>query len=125
MTVLVDTSVLIDVLRGKREATSALIDARRQGPLHASEVTRLEILAGMRPRETEPTRSLLAILIWHPLDDTVAEKAGELGRRWLPGNRGIDAADLAIAATALSLEAELYTLNPEHFPMFPRLAAPY
>jgi predicted nucleic acid-binding protein len=125
MTVLVDTSVLIDVLRGDRAATSALVDARRRGPLHASEVTRLEVLAGMRPREEDATRSLLAVLVLHPLDEMVAEKAGELGRRWLPGNRGIDAADLAIAATALSLGAELYTRNIKHFPMFPDLSAPY
>lgn len=125
MTVLIDTSVLIDVLRGEEAAARILGDARAEGPLHASEVTRLEVLAGMRPREEAATRALLDVLTWHPLDERIAELAGELGRRWLPGNRGIDAADLAIAATAVLLGARPLTRNVKHFPMFDGLAAPY
>ncbi|MFT4123824.1 MAG: type II toxin-antitoxin system VapC family toxin [Microbacteriaceae bacterium] len=125
MSVLVDTSVLIDVLRGEAVAAAVLRDACAVGPLHASEVTRSEVLAGMRAAEETSTRALLAILDWHPLDDRVAELAGEFGRRWLPGNRGIDSADLAIAATAVLLDAPLLTRNVEHFPMFEGLSAPY
>jgi predicted nucleic acid-binding protein len=98
---LVDTSVLIDVLRGERAAVECLRTARESGPLHASEVTRLEALAGMRPSEEAATRSLFGAFVWHPLDEKIAEIAGELGRKWLRGNRGIDSADLAIAATAV------------------------
>ena len=125
MTVLVDTSVIIDVLRGHEMARQVLREARKIDRLHASEVTRLEVLAGMRPREEPSTRALLATFWWHPVDEVIAELAGELGRQWLPGNRGIDTADLAIAATATSLDAELFTLNVKHFPMFPALTAPY
>lgn len=125
MSALVDTSVLIDVLRGEVAAAEVLRNARRAGPLHANEVTRLEVLAGMRPREEAATRALLAVLTWHPVDDRVAEVAGDLGRRWLPGNRGIDSADLAIAATAVLLGAALITRNIKHFPMFSDLSAPY
>ncbi|MFT4009618.1 MAG: type II toxin-antitoxin system VapC family toxin [Nocardioidaceae bacterium] len=125
MSVLVDTSVLIDVLRGEVAAAETLRVARADGPLHASEVTRLEVLAGMRTGEEASTRALLAVLTWHPLTDEVAEIAGQLGRQWLPGNRGIDSADLAIAATAVLLDATLLTCNVKHFPMFEGLSAPY
>jgi len=125
MTVVVDTSIIIDVLRGEPAAAAVLRRARTDGLLHASEVTRLEVLAGMRIHEGTATRSLLEVFTWHPLDDTIAEIAGELGRRWLPGNRGIDSADLAIAATTVALEARLVTRNIKHFPMFDGLAAPY
>ncbi len=125
MQTLVDTSVLIDVLRGEAAAAAVLRDARAEGPLHASEVTRLEVLAGMRVPEEAATRALLAILIWHSLDEKVADIAGDLGRRWLPGNRGIDSADLAIAATAVLLDARVLTRNTKHFPMFSGLSAPY
>lgn len=37
----------------------------------------------------------------------------------------MDPADLAIAATTIALEAELYTRNVKHFPMFEGLSAPY
>lgn len=125
MTVVVDTSVFIDVLRGERAAASVLARSRKSGPLHASEVVRLEVLAGMRAQEEKATRGLLGAVMWHPLDERIAEIAGELGRKWLPGNRGIDAADLAIAATAIALDARLLTRNVQHFPMFNELSAPY
>jgi predicted nucleic acid-binding protein len=48
MSALVDTSVLIDFLRGDDGAADLLERERREGTLHASEITRLEILAGMR-----------------------------------------------------------------------------
>ncbi len=125
MTALVDTSVLIDYLRGNRGAGVLLERERAAAPLHASEMTRLEILAGMRPAEEAGTRSLLETLIWHPVDAEVAEEAGELGRRWLPGHHTIDGADLAIAATAIRTGSRLLTQNVRHFPMFEDLEAPY
>lgn len=125
MTALVDTSVLVDYLRGHPGAAELLEAERAAAPLHASEITRLEILAGMRASEEDKTRSLLSMLAWHPVDENVAEKAGALGRRWLPGHHMIDGADLAIAATTILGESRLLTRNVRHFPMFPHLRAPY
>lgn len=128
MTVVVDTSVFIDVLRGHSEAADVLRRARRTGPLQASEVTRLEVLAGMRAGEQDATRALFGAFTWHPLDNHLAELAGELGRQWPPGNRGMDSVDLAVlavAATAIAVDARLLTRNVKHFPMFRGLSAPY
>lgn len=125
MTALVDTSVLIDYLRGHQGAAELLERERAEAPLHASEITRLEVLAGMRVDEERATRSLLWSLIWHPLDADVAEEAGALGRRWLASHRGIDGADLAIAATAIRTGSRLLTCNVRHFPMFADLLVPY
>jgi predicted nucleic acid-binding protein len=125
VTALIDTSVLIDYLRGHQGAADLLEQERAAAPLHASEMTRLEILAGMRPGEEEGTRSLLSTLVWHPVDTEVAEEAGALGRRWLPSHHTIDSADLAIAATAIRTGSRLLTRNVRHFPMFTDLRAPY
>lgn len=125
MTVVVDASVLVDLLRGLPAARDLLVGERRRGALHTSEVTRLELLAGMRHGEERPTRSLFSSLVWHAVDESVAERAGELGRAWLPSHRAIDSADLAIAGTAMLLGAQLLTLNVRHFPMFPGLHRPY
>jgi predicted nucleic acid-binding protein len=125
MTVLVDTSVIVDFLRGHHGAEEALESARLNSPLHASEMTRLEVLAGMRSNEEGGTRALLSIFNWHPVDALIAERAGELGRRWLPSHRSIDGADLAIAATAMVIGSQLLTCNVKHFPMFADLRKPY
>jgi predicted nucleic acid-binding protein len=125
MTVLVDTSVLIDYLRGNDAAAELLERERVVAPLHASEITRLEVLAGMRPSEQDTTRSLLSTLVWHPVDEQIAERAGELGRQWLPSHHHIDSADLAIAATTIGTGSRLLTRNVRHFPMFTDLEPPY
>ncbi len=125
MSTLVDTSILIDYLRGHAGAGDLLERERAADVLHASEITRIEILAGMRPAEEDGTRSLLSTLVWHPVDNEIAEQAGALGRQWLPSHHTIDSADLAIAATAVRTNARLLTRNVRHFPMFTDLQAPY
>jgi predicted nucleic acid-binding protein len=125
MTALVDTSVLIAYLRGHKPAAELLERERISAPLHASEMTRLEILAGMRSAERRRTGLLLSTLVWHSGDTHIAEEAGALGRAWLPSHHMIDGADLAIAATVIRGGASLLTRNVKHFPMFADLAPPY
>ena len=125
MKALVDTSVLIDFLRGSVVAAEIIETEHRQARLEASEITRLEVLAGMRPHEEPATQSLLSVLVWHPVDTDISERAGELGRQWLPSHHTIDGADLAIAATADVHGLRLLTRNVKHFPMFAGLASPY
>lgn len=125
MSSLVDTSVLIDYLRGHAGAGDLLERERAADVLHASEITRLEVLAGMRPAEEDGTCTLLSTLIWHPVDAEIAEEAGVLGRKWLPSHHTIDSADLAIAATVIRTGTRLLTRNIKHFPMFSGLQHPY
>lgn len=125
MSALVDTSVLIDYLRGHEGAGDVLERERGADVLHASEITRIEVLAGMRPAEEDDTRALLSTLVWHPVDSEIAEEAAALGRRWLPSHHTIDSADLAIAATVVRTDARLLTRNVRHFPMFTDLQPPY
>jgi predicted nucleic acid-binding protein len=125
VTSLFDTSVLIDVLRGRASAVDLLRQALHEGPIFASEITRIEILVGMQPKEERETRLLFTTLTWQPLTADIAEQAGALGRTWRPSHRNIDIADLIIAATAMSGGHEIYTRNVKHFPMFSKLVAPY
>lgn len=126
MTVVVDTSVLIDHLRGHDEARATLQAALDRGDrLVASLVTKVEVLAGMRAAEESATRELLSALDWIAVDDAIAERAGHLANRYLRSHPGVDPVDYIIAATAEELEAQLWTRNLKHFPMFPELASPY
>lgn len=126
MTTLVDTSVLIDHLRGHQEAAEALRSVVQQGRrVTASVVTKVEVLAGMRASEEEATRSLFRAVEWIAVDDDIAERAGKLANQFLQSHPGVDPIDYIIAATADQLDAELWTRNVKHFPMYPDLTSPY
>jgi len=122
-----DTSVLIDHLRGRPPKAIELIPEAisRGDELVSTHVVRAEVLAGMRDQEEAATRDLLGLITWHDLDESLAEAAGELGRRYLRAHPGIEVADLVVAALALQLDGEVKTTNVKHFPMFPGLKAPY
>ena len=121
--VLLDTSIVIDLLRGYQPALEYArgLDAQ---PV-CSEVTRVEVLRGVRTGERRLTDRLLGTLRWLSVDEVVARRAGELGRRWRASHRGLGTIDLIIAATALEHELEIATLNVRHFPMIDGLRPPY
>ena len=126
MTIIVDTSVLIDHLRGNSDARRALADALNDDQrLACSVLTKVEVLAGMRPDEERATRRLLDALDWIPVDNEIAERAGALANAYLRTHPGVDPVDYVIAATTQQLDAALWTRNVKHFPMFPNLAPPY
>lgn len=123
MSVVVDTSILIDVLRGDAAALG-YVRGLTEVPI-CSEVTRIEVARGLRSGERASGERLFRALRWIPIDEPIARRAGELGRRWDRHRPGIALGDLAIAATAEHLDAELATANVRHFPMFEDLEAPY
>ena len=120
---LLDTSVLIDVLRGSEAAAGWL--ASLDDVPSCSELTRAEVLRGVRSPERAPTDRLLSALRWVSVDEPVSRLAGELGRQYRRSHPGLSIADLVIAATAQLLDAGLATANVRHYPMFPGLAPPY
>ena len=117
-----DTTVVIDVLRGD-EAAVAWLSGRDEVPV-CSEVTRAEVLRGVRSGERAATERLLDALRWIPVDERVSRRAGQLGRQYRRSH-AIAVADLLVGATALELAATLATANTRRFPMFPRLRPPY
>lgn len=127
MRLVLDTSVLIDHLRGRPKAATGIIPrAIAEGDeLWSSHVVRAEVLAGMRAVEESATRDLLRLITWVDVDESLAEAAGALGRRFLSSHPGIEVTDLIVAALAQHLDAELRTTNVKHFPMFIGLKAPY
>jgi len=120
--IVLDTTVLIDLLRGHAAALGYL-RSLNQVPA-CSEVTRVEVMRGVRHREREATEALMQTMHWIGLDEQIARRAGALGRTWRRSHL-IATADLIIAATAQELGADLATSNTRHFPMFADLSPPY
>jgi predicted nucleic acid-binding protein len=115
--VLLDTTVLIDVLRG-RPAADRLRRLRADGDLpYVCAVNVEEVVRGLRSPEQEPARRLFAGLRIAPLSDREGRRAGEWRRRYAARGRTLSQADCLVAAAALSLGGRLATGNPRDFPM--------
>lgn len=121
--VVTDTTVLIDVLRGSAAGVNWLV--AQPDPPTCSEITRVEIIRGLRSDERARAETLFTALDWVPISEQVSRLAGEFGQRYRRSHQGIAAADLVVAATAALANCEPATHNVKHFPMFPGLRVPY
>jgi len=123
---IVDTTIAVDHLRGAPAATEMLAGLISDGEtLVASEITRFELLAGVRKAELEALEAFFSSLAWASIDEEISRTAGTLAHRLRRSHGGIDDADYLIAATAIVLDANLLTTNVRHFPMIKGLRAPY
>jgi predicted nucleic acid-binding protein len=127
MSVVVDTSFLIDVLREHPAAVELLNDLiEERETLISSMVVRTEVLAGVRGREADRTLKLLSLVAWEPVTQDVSDRAGALGQRHLQASPGIDTPDLLVAEVALRHNARVVTTNVKHFKsLIPGVRAPY
>jgi len=116
--VLVDSSVLIDVLRG-REGRGDLLErlVARGSLLCACDITLAEIYAGMLESERSRTEELLGSLFYLPSEPAVAKQAGLLRRDWSAKGHTLTLADTFISALCIQHGVVLLTDNRKHFPM--------
>lgn len=120
---LIDTDVIIDYLRGRAEAVTYLEGL--QEPLLVSAVTVAELYAGVREgAERTALEQFLAAFEVVPVDEAIAVLGG-LFRRDYGKSHATGLADALIAATAESRQATLVTLNAKHFPMVNNFLVPY
>lgn len=123
MSALLDTSVVIDVLRA-HPAAAAYVKSLGSVPT-CSEITRVEVVRGLRSRQRGTAEALFRTLDWAILDEVIAQRAGELGRTYRRSHPGLSSVDLVIAASAQEIGLPLATMNLKHFPMFKGLRRPY
>ena len=117
MLVLLDTTVLIDYLRGRPavQRVDALL-ARDDIPCTSS-INVEEIFRGLREPETVAVEELFDGLRVVPIGRTEGRQAGEWRRRFAALGTTLSQADCLIAAAAHTANAVLATGNPRHFPM--------
>jgi len=115
---LLDTSVLIDTLRG-RDAGRRLRELRAQGEsapwICAINVE--ELHRGVREPEEAALGRFLGGLRLAPIGRAQAELAGRWRRDYARRGITLSQADCLIAAAAVGVGARLATGNPKHFPM--------
>jgi predicted nucleic acid-binding protein len=114
---LLDTTVVIDALRG-RAAADRLRTARRQGDEPwVCAITVEEIWRGVLDGDEPAVRRLLRAFRCAPLGTTEGERAGRWRSAYARRGVTLHQADCLIAAAAVGIGATLATGNPRDFPM--------
>lgn len=122
---LLDTSTLIDILRGEPSVT-ARFRATRPSDLLISAISAGELAAGAALAR-EPHREIFALdMLLRPLasvalDNRIAQRAGAIDAAQRKRGARIGVADRLIAATALEHDAVVVTSDTSHFARVPFL----
>jgi len=118
MAVLIDSDVLIEILRGRNQEIIARWDQLLDSDEVAlcSPVSVAEVWRGARPREYGTMESLFNALACIPLDQNVGMVAGQYLQKYA-ASHGLELGDSLIAATAANMKARLWTRNRKHYPM--------
>ncbi|CAK0742801.1 Ribonuclease VapC [Gammaproteobacteria bacterium] len=115
MRLLVDSDILIDVLRSEDKAANFLEVWESEATIAISVVTEMEVLAGCRNKqEFAHTSRFLGRFEWVGLDPEIDETASQLFRTYRLSH-GLMIPDCLIAATALTLKIPLATKNHRDF----------
>lgn len=115
MGVVLDTSVVIDLLRGRVADDSVLSIARE--PVMISAATIHEVYAGLRDGEADLTEAVLDSFAVVPYGAAEARLTGTWWRRYRAEGITLSLQDTMIAAAAALRSVPLLTGNVKHFPM--------
>ena len=117
--ILVDTDVLIWVLRGKKEVVEKFrkLVIQFNGFIFITPVQVAEIYSGLREKEKDKVMSFLQSLRTIAIDYDTGKLAGKFMNKYKKSHN-VTIADSLIAATAKIQSFKLWTLNKKHYPMF-------
>lgn len=116
MIVLLDSSVLIDVLRRRPVRVALLEELLQQGhTLVTAAINVAEVYAGMRSHESQRTEALFASLEIYEMTVPIAKAAGLMVNRAARKGRTLTLAHMIVAATAIEYGFTVATDNRNHF----------
>jgi len=120
--IMVDTSVLIDYYRKTDKENSFWVRLVRQKyEFVISSITKYEIYSGATPDQLTFWNKILSTIDVIPFDDFSVDTAIDVNKDLKRKRKQIDLADLFIAATALSYNLPIATLNKKHFDRIEKL----
>ena len=115
---LLDTSVIIDTINGKRNREQLLTELVQQGHLLACcPINVTEVYVGLRPAEEARTQEFLESLKCYSISWPIARLAGLVKRGFSKKGITLATTDVTIAAVALYHQLTLITDNLKHYPM--------
>lgn len=121
---IVDSDVIIEVLRGNSKTSKWLKKVRAsETTIRYSPVSRAEIRAGARPNERAVISAFFDSMSGLPVDDATADLAGDQLARYARSHN-VQLGDALIAAAAIEHGEKLATFNSRHFPGVKKIIKP-
>jgi hypothetical protein len=115
--ILLDTTVLIDVLRGRPAAERVRALRRRGDQPWVCAINVEELVRGLRASEEDRAQRLLVGARVAPLARPEGQRAATWRREYAGRGVTLSQADCLVAAAAFGIGARLATGNPADFPM--------
>ncbi len=114
--VLVDTSILIDYYRKTEKSNSIWVSLVRRGyQFQISTITKYEIYSGATPNQLTFWDNIMQTISIISFDEACVDTAVAINANLKRRRKQIDLADLFIAATAVTHNLAVATLNRKHF----------
>lgn len=115
--VLLDTDVVIEVLRGRSAVTRALLELERDGvPTFCTAITWAEVFAGLRRGEEQLAEEFFDARGEVVIDAWTGRRAGAYLAAHARSHH-VEIADAMVAAAATTSGLRLWTRNRKHYPM--------
>jgi len=114
---LIDTDILIWVLRGDKKYKELFLSIKNKESLAISVITVAEIYKNIFPSELLKTENLLNEFEVYDVTASVAKQSGLYWQEYRKKLINLSLLDCFIAATANLHDSTLVTLNKKHFPM--------
>ena len=114
---LLDTTILIDLFRGRQEAIVFLDKLSQEGAFFVCAIVVSEIFSGVRPVELPKIEEFFEAMNYCPIDYRTARRAGLYRRDYQSKGITLSISDTLVAAAAIEHSLTLVTKNVRHFPM--------
>jgi predicted nucleic acid-binding protein len=114
---LLDTDVIIWILRSKQDIIEKISQIKEQSPVSISVMSIAEVYKNIFPTELVTTEEFLNQHIVYNIDSKIAKVAGLYWQQYNKQLKGLSISDCLIAGTANINDLTVVSLNIKHFPM--------
>ena len=114
---ILETTFLIDLFRGKDNATTKIRELEKKGvPIFSTSISVFEIIQGLKnPKEEAIAKEFFDSMTILTLDKNSAFLAGEIQKKLREKGQLIDPEDAMIAGISIANDKTLLTNNIKHF----------
>ena len=121
--VCLDTNVLIDLLRNKKDVVSLIKEIEKSHKITTTSINSFELWKGFykTKRDDKVISELLELISLLEFDKKASKKSAEIFEYLKKKGKTVDVLDIMIASIAITNNESLLTFNKKHFENIPEI----